>query len=78
MARVRIAAPLDEVSNRLGRTAGALHALGTDTIAELGTDSFEWLAGYLIDTSWDFEILHPVEWRSRMRDLGVRLATNHP
>jgi predicted DNA-binding transcriptional regulator YafY len=78
MARVRIAAPLDEVSKRLGRTMSALHTLGTDTIAELGTDSFEWLAGYLIDTSWDFEILHPVEWRSRMRDLGVRLAANHP
>jgi predicted DNA-binding transcriptional regulator YafY len=57
MARVRIAAPLDAVSKRLGRTAGALHAAGTDTIAEIGADGFEWLAGYLIDTRWDFEIL---------------------
>lgn len=77
LAHVRISAPLDEVSKRLGLTASALQAAGTDTVAELGTDSFEWLAGYLIDTCWEFEILHPVEWRSRMRDLGVRLAATH-
>lgn len=78
MASVRIGAPLDAVSKARGNTLGTLRALGADTIAELGTDSFEWLAGYLIDTGWEFEILRPLEWRSRMRDLGIRLAANHP
>lgn len=77
MARVRISAPLDVVSERVGTNAASLRAAGTDTIAELGTDSFEWLAGYLIDTTWDFEILDPVDWRARMRDLGSRLAARH-
>ncbi len=78
MASVRIAAPRDAISKHLGPTLATLHAVGSDTVAELGADSFEWLAGYLIDTGWEFEILHPVEWRSRMRDLGVRLAASHP
>lgn len=77
MALVRIAAPRHEVSKRLGHTLSALRSVGTDTFAELGTDSFEWLAGFMIDTGWEFEIVDPVDWRSRMRDLGVRLAANH-
>ncbi len=78
VASVRIAAPVGEVSKRLGHTLGALRPVGTDTVAELGADSFEWLAGFLIETSWEFEILHPAEWRSRMRNLGIRLAASHP
>jgi predicted DNA-binding transcriptional regulator YafY len=78
MARVRVFAPVDQVSTVIQPTVGALKADGVHTMVEIGADTFEWLAGYMIDTAFDFEIVEPLEWRSFMRQLGDRLSSRHP
>lgn len=76
-ARVRVFAPVEAVGRRLQPTVGVLKEDGDHTLAEIGADDFEWLAGYLIDAGWEFEILEPPEWRSLMSELGRRLSSRH-
>jgi predicted DNA-binding transcriptional regulator YafY len=65
------------VAGRLRPTVGALKDDGRHTMAEVGADDFEWLAGYLINAGWDFEVLEPSEWRGRMADPGRRSTERH-
>jgi predicted DNA-binding transcriptional regulator YafY len=76
-SQVRIFGPFEEVSRRLRPTVGALKEDGDHTLAEVGADDFEWLAGFLINAGWDFEVLEPSEWRGRMAELGRRLSERH-
>jgi predicted DNA-binding transcriptional regulator YafY len=76
-ASVRVRAPLDEVAKRIRPTVGVLAESGEHTLAEIGTDDYEWLVGYLTGLGLDFEILEPSEWRVRTTELGMRLARNH-
>ena len=77
LAVVRVLAPLDEVAARIGPTTGVLTDRGSETIVELGADDFDWLVGYVTGLGWDFELLEPIEWRSRMIALGRRMTSAH-
>jgi predicted DNA-binding transcriptional regulator YafY len=77
LAVVRILAPRDEVARRVPLTVAVLEDRGEETVAEIGADDFDWLAGYMTALGWEFEVLEPVEWRSLMADLGQRLLEAH-
>jgi predicted DNA-binding transcriptional regulator YafY len=76
-AVVRVEAPLEQVARRIPPTVGIVSAQGPRTIAEIGVDDFDWLAGYMTGLGWDFEVLEPAAWRARMAGLGRRLADLH-
>jgi predicted DNA-binding transcriptional regulator YafY len=76
-AVVRLQAPLEQVARRVQPTVGVLTGDGHETIAEIGADDFDWLAGYLIGLGWGFEVLEPMAWRARMARLSRRLALLH-
>lgn len=76
-AVVRLAAPLVDVQRLIPPSVGTLESSGDETIANLGADRFDWLAGYLVDLGWEFEILDPPEWRRAMARLGTGLARRH-
>jgi predicted DNA-binding transcriptional regulator YafY len=77
-AVVLVKAPVDEVSRLIAPYAGVSEAHGDDTMVELGVDDFDWLAGYLIGLSLEFEVITPVELRRHIADLGARLRRAHP
>lgn len=77
LAVVRIAAPLDDVALQIQSGIGTLRPDGQDTIADIGADDLEWLVGYLFGLGFEFEVLEPAEWRSRLADLAARLAQRH-
>jgi hypothetical protein len=76
-AVVHISAPVDLVRTAVPPSVATIEADGEETVARLGADRFGWLAGYLIDLGWDFEIVEPPEWRRAMAQLGRRLARSH-
>jgi hypothetical protein len=44
---------------------------------ELGAERLEWIAGYLVEQGWDFEVLEPVALRDYVTALGRRLSEAH-
>jgi predicted DNA-binding transcriptional regulator YafY len=76
-AVVRVRAPFEEVSRRIRPTVGVLRRQGKETIAEIGADDFDWLAGYVTSLGWEFELIEPPEWREMMASLGERLRRAH-
>jgi predicted DNA-binding transcriptional regulator YafY len=76
-ARIRIDAPIEVVRAIVPPSVATLDGDGDQTVASIGADRFGWLAGYLIDLGWDFEVVEPPEWRRAMADLGRRLAKTH-
>jgi predicted DNA-binding transcriptional regulator YafY len=77
VAVVRIGARLADVERSIQPTTAKLRADGRATLAEIGADDFEWLASFLVDLGWDFELLEPVEWRDRLAELGRGLVERH-
>ena len=43
-------------------------------IVELGAERLKWIAGYLVELGWDFEVLEPAELREHAAALGRRLS----
>ena len=76
-AVIRVQAPFEEVSAASGRPSASHGRDGGETIAEIGADDFDWLAGYVTSFGWDFELLEPAEWREMMAALGERLRRAH-
>ena len=74
-AKVRVAAPSDEVWRRVDPGVAVVRADGARaSLVELGAETLEWIAGYLVELGWDFEVLEPVELRDHVAALGRRLA----
>ncbi|GAB2883514.1 helix-turn-helix transcriptional regulator [Nocardioides pacificus] len=73
-ARVRLAAPAEEVRERVSPQAGTVTALDdTSCLLEVGAESLESLAMHLAWLGVDFEVLDPPELREALRDLAGRL-----
>jgi predicted DNA-binding transcriptional regulator YafY len=74
-AKVRIPAPSDEVWRRVDPGVAVVKPDGARiSIVELGAETLEWIAGYLVELGWDFEVLEPLELRDHVAALGRRLA----
>ena len=77
-ATTRIAAPAHEVLRLVPPDMGVVRPLGAQICSlELGGDSFEWIAGFLIGLGFDFEVTDPPGLRDYMSGLGGRLADSH-
>lgn len=76
-AVVIVRAPADEVAQLIPPSVGMTAPEGVDTKVELGVETFDWLAGYLIGLGVDFEVLEPVEMRQHLHALGQRLTDGH-
>ncbi|MET7426296.1 WYL domain-containing protein [Dactylosporangium sp. NPDC005555] len=72
-ARIRLHAPIAEVSARLASVAGLLTPVtGTSCDLETGADSLMDLAGFLGATGFRFTVLDPPQLRDLLRDLAAR------
>lgn len=69
--------PATEVSRRLSISEGVVEPEGTGAIVKLGGDSFEWLAGRLVNLGLEFEVLEPLELRQYLASLGKQLVRAH-
>jgi predicted DNA-binding transcriptional regulator YafY len=77
-ARVRVRAPAAEVRRRLRGDVGVVRTVGDGAaVVELGAETLEWLAGYLVELGLDFEVEEPAELRDYLAALGRRLAERH-
>ncbi|MEV0127283.1 WYL domain-containing protein [Dactylosporangium sp. NPDC050688] len=72
-ARIRLHAPIAEVTARLASTAGLLTPTGDATCElETGADKLMDLAGFLGAIGFGFTVLDPPELRDLLRDLAAR------
>jgi predicted DNA-binding transcriptional regulator YafY len=72
-ARIRLHAPIADVTARLTSTAGLLTPTGDATCElETGADKLIDLAGFLGAIGFDFTVLDPPELRDLLRDLAAR------
>jgi predicted DNA-binding transcriptional regulator YafY len=77
-ATVRVAASAEALTQEVSPDAGVVKALGPDAcLLELGAESLEWIAGYLVGLGVDFEVLDPAELRVYLAKLGTRLNRTH-
>jgi predicted DNA-binding transcriptional regulator YafY len=77
-ATVRVAASAQAVVQEVSPDSGVVTAEGPDAcLLELGAESLEWLAGYLVGLGVDFEVLDPPELRLYLARLGIRLTRAH-
>jgi predicted DNA-binding transcriptional regulator YafY len=77
-ARIKVAAPAEEVARRVPADIGVVEAAGARTATlHLGAESLEWIAGYLVGTGLDFEVTEPVELRDYLAAVGTMLSAAH-
>ena len=75
---MRVAAPAEALIQEVSPDSGVVTAEGPDAcLLELGAESLEWIAGYLVGLGVDFEVLDPPELRVYLTKLGARLARTH-
>jgi predicted DNA-binding transcriptional regulator YafY len=74
VARVRFAAPVDEVRARVPASAGVLEADGDEaTLLTTGADQLRSLAGHLAMVGLAFTVLEPPELRAELTAMAERL-----
>jgi predicted DNA-binding transcriptional regulator YafY len=74
VARVRIAAPKDEVERVVPASVGTVTADGRrHAILEAGGSDLRWMALHLGALPWEIEVLDPPELLDVMRDMAARL-----
>jgi predicted DNA-binding transcriptional regulator YafY len=78
-AVVRVAASPEETTQRIPPHVAVVRpaADGAGAMVELGVDSFDWLAGYLIGLGLAFEAVEPPAFRTHLAALGTQLAGVH-
>src|SRR5262249_23520549 len=77
-AKVRVAAPSDDVRRRVEPSVAMVRPDGARaSTVEVGAETLEWIAGYLVELGWEFEVLEPGELRVYVAELGWRLAQAH-
>lgn len=76
-AIVRVDAPTEEVARRFPGGAAMVEEDGPYSRVELGTDDFDWLAGYLVRLGIPFEVLEPASLRAHLAEVGARLQQRH-
>ncbi len=78
VARIAIAAPVEEVASRVPPTVGVIEPDGQGaTILTTGSDSLDSIAGHLVALALPFEVLDPPELRAQLHMVGERLAAAH-
>jgi predicted DNA-binding transcriptional regulator YafY len=77
-ATARLAAPAEDMIRRVPPDVGVVHPLGSQQCSiDLGAESLEWIAGYLVGLGVDFEVERPDELRAYLAELGTHLARRH-
>lgn len=75
VARLRLHAPLEDVSARVPQNAGTLTDLGDGTCElETGAETLDYVLGEALRLDVPFEVLDPPELRHRVRELAGLLA----
>jgi len=76
-AEVLLKVPMSEAAESIPPTVGTLEPTEAGTLLRLGADSVGWIARYLARLDFPFEVRHPPELRTELRDLGRRLLREH-
>jgi predicted DNA-binding transcriptional regulator YafY len=76
-AAVRVELPARQLALRVPPSVGVVREDGGSSVLELGADSFDWLAGYLVGLGLEFEVLEPVELRRYVCEVADRLRRAH-
>jgi predicted DNA-binding transcriptional regulator YafY len=76
-AVVKVLAPPGDVARLVNPHVGIVEADGDHTRVLVGTDRFEWLAGYFVRLGLEFEVIEPAELREYCAALGRRLHNAH-
>ncbi|HMC40442.1 MAG TPA: YafY family protein [Acidimicrobiales bacterium] len=77
-ATARVASSADEMARDVDPAVGVVKPLGPDAcLVELGAESLQWIAGYLVGLGVDFEVVDPPELRAYLAQLGSRLTRTH-
>lgn len=74
VARIRIAAPYDEIVARVPPSAGTVEPDGDGCIVTAGADDHTWLLTYVAAMNVDFQVLEPAELKAVAADLAERLS----
>jgi predicted DNA-binding transcriptional regulator YafY len=77
-AQVRVQAGPDVVAALVPPTVGWVEEEGAGCRLHLGADDLDLLIAHLIGLRHPFEVLHPPELRSRVRELAATMLTAHP
>jgi hypothetical protein len=71
--------PADELRRLVSPGVGVVTPLGPgESSVELGADTLDWAAGYLVGLGVPFEVERPSELRTHLAELGRHLTRNHP
>jgi predicted DNA-binding transcriptional regulator YafY len=77
-ATARVAASAVDMIRRVPPDVGVVKPLGPEECSlELGAESLEWIAGYLVGLGVDFEVERPAELRIYLAELGANLVRTH-
>lgn len=74
VARIRIAAPYDEIVARVPPSAGTVEPDGDGCIVTAGADDHTWLLTYVAAMNVNFQVLEPAELKAVAADLAERLS----
>lgn len=77
-ATARLAVPAEQVIHLVAPNVAVLTPSGPEEcLLEVGADSLEWIAGYLVGLGIAFRVEEPPELRAYLAELGGRLAIAH-
>lgn len=77
-AVVTLHVPVEEARRHVPRTIGTVEPIDeTMSRLELGADELDWLARFLLNLPFRFEVVEPLELRSELASIGRRLAETY-
>jgi predicted DNA-binding transcriptional regulator YafY len=74
-AVVTLEAPLERAARSIPRTVGALEPINAErSRLVIGADDLEWLARFLLNLPFAFEVVEPADLRRELANIGQRLV----
>jgi predicted DNA-binding transcriptional regulator YafY len=77
-AVVTLYAPLERASRSIPRTVGSLESLDSESSRlVIGADDLDWLARFLLNLPFGFEVVEPEGLKSELADIGRQLVADY-
>jgi predicted DNA-binding transcriptional regulator YafY len=74
-AVVTLEAPLERAARSIPRTVGALEPINAErSRLVIGADDLDWLARFLLNLPFGFEVVEPEGLKSELANIGQRLV----
>jgi predicted DNA-binding transcriptional regulator YafY len=75
---VLLGVPAETARRYVARTVGTVEPVDeTRSRLEIGADELEWLARFLLNLPFDFEVVEPGELRSELAEIGRELTATY-